>query len=86
MEEKTMEVQREQSRLIALAEWEEIVEKKSKIYSRLLTDTALAKTREEVSARHEERRMRLLTLAYGKSPKKQNGQGRYEMNGGNTEK
>lgn len=84
MEEKTLEPRLEQACLIALAEWEEIVEKKSKIYSRLLTDAALAKTMEEVSTRHEERKIRLLTLAYGKPPKKQNGQGRYETNGGNA--
>ena len=84
--EEVMDAQAEQLRLIALAEWEEIVEKKAKIYSRLLTDAVLAKTMEEVSLRHEERKARLLTLAYGKPPKKQNEQGRYEMNGGNQEK
>ena len=72
--------------LISLSGWEDILEKKSKIYSRLLTDPALAKVMEECSFRHEKRKEELLTLAFGKSAKKQNGQDRYASNEGDEEK
>lgn len=72
--------------LISLSGWEDILEKKSKIYSRLLTDPALAKAMEECSFRHEKRKEELLTLAFGKSAKKQNGQDRYASNEGDEEK
>ena len=85
MQEKEV-VQEENSRLIALAEWEDILEKKAKIYSRLLTEVALAKTMESLSLRHEQRKQRLLALACGEPPKKKNGQGRCAMIGGKEEK
>ena len=65
----------EQELLLALADWEDILEKKSKIYSRLLTDPALAKMMEECSFRHEKRKEKLVVLACGKTAKKKNGQG-----------
>ena len=69
-----------QKRLFALADWEDILEKKSMIYSRLLTDPALAKDMELRAARHEKRKESLLALALGKMPKNKNGQGMYETN------
>ena len=83
--DKTEREQEEQTALLALAEWENILEKKTKIYSRLLTDPALAKTMEELSSRREKHRESLLALAFGKESKKKNGQGRCEMNTEKTE-
>ena len=80
MEESVSAAEADQSLLFTLVEWEDILEKKTKIYSRLLTEPALAKTMEDISFRHEKRKELLLALATGKKPKKQNGQGRYEMN------
>ena len=78
--DKMERAQEEQTALLALAERENLLEKKSKIYARLLTDPALAKTMEELGFRREKRRESLLALALGKEPKKKNGQGRCEMN------
>ena len=69
-----------QIQLLALAEVEDILEKKSMIYSRLLTDPALAKDMETRAARHAKRKECLVTLAIGKTPKKQNEQGMYGVN------
>ena len=80
MEKSVSAAETEQLLLFALVEWEDILEKKTQIYSRLLTEPALAKTMEEMSFRHEKRKEMLLSLATGKMPKKKNGQGRYEMN------
>ena len=80
MEESVSAAEVEQSLLFTLVEWEDILEKKTKIYSRLLTEPALAKTMEDMSLRHEKRKESLLGLATGKKPKKQNGQGMYETN------
>lgn len=74
-----------QKRLLALVDWEDILEKKSMIYSRLLTDPALAKEMESRAARHEKRKEGLLALALGKMPKKKNGQGMSETNEGEEE-
>ena len=70
-----------QKRLLALVDWEDMLEKKAMIYSRLLTDPALAKEMQQRAARHEKRKEDLLALALGKMPKKKNGQGMYEANG-----
>ena len=78
--DKTEREQEEQTALLALAEWENILEKKTKIYSRLLTDPALAKTMEELSSRREKHRESLLALAFGKESKKKNGQGMSALN------
>ena len=86
MDQKEFGLQEEQNLLFALVEREDILEKKVKIYSRLLTDPALAKTMGELSARHEKRKEMLLTLALGKPPKKKNAQGRCEANEGEKEK
>ena len=82
MEKKGQDMQAEQELLFSLVAREDILEKKVKIYSRLLTDPALAKTMETLSLRYEKRKEGLLTLALGKQPKKENGQGRYEKNEG----
>ena len=71
----------EQEDLIALADWEDILGKKAKIYSRLLTDPALAKMMEDCSFRHEKRKETLLALVCGKAAKKKNGQGMSALNG-----
>ena len=82
MEQKGQDMQAEQELLFSLVAREDILEKKVKIYSRLLTDPALAKTMETLSLRHEKRKEGLLALALGKQPKKENGQGRYAKNEG----
>lgn len=66
--------------LCKLAELEDLAEKKTKIHSRLLMDTALAKTMEDLSLRHEKRKERLCLLGSGKAPKKKNGQGMSALN------
>ena len=76
----------EQEHLLALADWEDILEKKTKIYSRLLTDPALAKMMEECSFRHEKRKEKLIAFVCGKTDKKKNGQGMSETNGEETDK
>ena len=76
----------EQEHLLALADWEDILEKKAKIYSRLLTDPALAKMMEDCSFRHEKRKEKLLGLVCGKSAKKKNEQGMSALNGEESEK
>ena len=50
-----------------LAGLEDLVEKKVKIYSRLLTDAALAEDMETLASRHAERKTALECLAQGKS-------------------
>ena len=76
----------EQDYLLALADWEDILEKKTKIYSRLLTDPALAKMMEDCSLRHEKRKEALQGLVCGKALKKKNGQGMSALNEGEEEK
>ena len=76
----------EQEHLLALADWEDILEKKTKIYSRLLTDPALAKMMEECSFRHEKRKEKWIAFICGKTDKKKNGQGMSETNGEETDK
>jgi hypothetical protein len=70
--------------LLALVELEDILEKKAMIYSRLLTDPALAKEMEQRAARHEKRKEDLLCLALGEKAKKKKGEGMYELNGENV--
>ena len=86
MEEKEEGRLIEQEMLFSLVEREDILEKKLKIYSRLLTDLALATSMEEISFRHEKRKESLLALAVGKTPKKKNEQGRYATKEGEEEK
>lgn len=50
-----------------LAGLEDLVEKKVKIYSRLLTDAALAEDMETLATRHAKRKTTLECLAQGKT-------------------
>lgn len=50
---------------------EDLAEKKTKIYSRLLMDTALAKDMETLSNRHKDRKQALCTLLSGKKEDKE---------------
>ncbi len=59
----------EKEGLKRLMEVEELAEKKAKIHSRLLMDTALAKSMEKLALRHEKRKEELRLLLYGKSKK-----------------
>ena len=74
MEKTQINEQEEKQLLATLYALEELAEKKTKIYSRLLIDVALAKEMEKQSMRHAERKMRLQHLATGK-PKKEVQQG-----------
>ncbi|MBQ8291492.1 MAG: hypothetical protein IJX88_03155 [Clostridia bacterium] len=60
-------MQENESVLQTLASWEDLAEKKTKIYSRLLTDTSLAEDMEMLSARHARRKETLLSLYCGKA-------------------
>ena len=59
----------EKEYLEKLIELEDLAEKKTKIYSRLLTEPYLAKELEKLSLRHEKRREQLELLLYGKIQK-----------------
>jgi hypothetical protein len=80
-----IEKNEEKQGLTALADMEDLAEKKTKIYSRILMDPALAKAMEEISLRHEKRKEGLLALALGKQSNKKNKQGMDEMNEKETE-
>ncbi len=73
------EVGKENEYLKNLIELEDLAEKKTKIYSRLLINAALAGKMESLSARHKQRRESLERLLYGKL-KKQNEGGMYGTN------
>lgn len=62
-------MERETEYLQNLMEMEDLAEKKTKIYSRLLIEPALATAMEELSLRHEKRKETLAQLLYGKSAK-----------------
>lgn len=59
----------EKEYLEKLIELEDLAEKKTKIYSRLLTEPYLAKEMEKLALRHEKRREQLELLLYGKVQK-----------------
>ena len=59
----------ETERLHALARLEELAEKKTKIHSRLLMDTALAEDMAHLSLRHKQRKETLRALIMGKQEK-----------------
>ena len=65
--QNTPQCEEKQDFLNTLISMEDLAEKKTKIYSRLLTDTALAKAMEVVSAHHAERKQALKELLYGKA-------------------
>lgn len=53
-----------------LLDLEDLGAKKTKIYSRLLTDMALATEMEERAKRHDERKLAIEKLLYGKEQKR----------------
>ena len=63
-----------------LLDLEDLGAKKTKIYSRLLTDTALAKEMEARAKRHDERKLAIEKLLYGDKAKKAKGVGMSAMN------
>ena len=71
--------------LTRLIELEDLAEKKTKIYSRLLTDVALAKEMESLSLRHEKRKERIVKLICKEDKKPSKQGGRYETNGEENE-
>ena len=71
----------ENKRLQQLIDLEDLAEKKTKIYSRLLTETTLAKEMESLSLRHGKRRESLEKLLYGKPVKKKNERGMVALQG-----
>ncbi len=86
MEDMKEKTPRETELIKTLAEIEDLAEKKTKIYSRLLTEQVLARQMEELSARHTARKERLEQLAFGKAKKVEKGQDVSKTNGGNTQK
>ena len=67
MEKRT--VAEEKTGLEVLIKMEELLEKKAKIYSRLLISPSLAKEMEGLSVRHGERKKELRALAMERQPK-----------------
>ena len=86
MQEVQEKTPRETELIQTLAEIEDLAEKKTKIYSRLLTEQTLAEEMESLSARHTARRDRLEKLAFGKPKNPKKGQDVSQTNGGNTQK
>ena len=86
MEKDNAITEEERMALRRMAEIEDLVEKKTKIHSRLLMDAAIAKDMEELSLRHEKRKERLCMLGLGKGAKKQNGDTMSALKGEETEK
>ena len=77
---------REKEALEKMLQLEDLAEKKSKIYARLLTDVHFAQEMNSLSLRHEKRKEILVKLSRGKSEKKQNDGGMSAMNEERTEK
>lgn len=80
MEKKGLEANADVAILLELVKMEDLAEKKTKIYSRLLTDPMLAKEMERLSLGHAARKEDLLLLAGQKEPKKKNAGGMGAMN------
>ena len=68
-----------------LQDMEDLLSKKTKIYSRLLTDVALAKGMEARANASDERRARIEKLLHGDMPKKANAGGMSATNGKRSE-
>ncbi|MBO5412147.1 MAG: hypothetical protein J6A38_03620 [Clostridia bacterium] len=68
--------EQEKGWLLALAQVEDLAEKKTKIYARLLTDVAIAKELETISFRHQKRKKALEQLAFGRTEKDEEGTGK----------
>ncbi len=71
----------EEKGLRLLLELEDLFSKKARIYSRLLTDVALAKGMEERAKGSDERRERIENLLYPDKPKKAKDGGMSATNG-----
>lgn len=69
-EEKTSQqlAKKEKELLSALLQAEDLAEKKTRVYSRLLTEISLAKKMEELANRHAERKQSLQALISGEKP------------------
>ena len=63
-------MERENEYLKNLMELEDLAEKKCKIYSRLLTEVALAKEMETLASRHTERKKAIEKTVFVKEKKK----------------
>ena len=85
MQEIQEKTARETELLQTLASLEDLGEKKTKIYSRLLTDVALAKGMEARANASDERRARMEKLLHGDTPKKANAGGMSAVNGERSE-
>ena len=77
-------IEQEKTALKKLMEVEDLAEKKARIYSRLLTDAALAQDMESLAERHAKRIRTLHSLVKEKSSKKNGGMS--ETNGEETGK
>lgn len=64
-------LEKEETALKRLLGVEDLAEKKARIFSRLLTDVALAKEMESLAKRHEQRKGVLLNLLGQKPQKKE---------------
>jgi hypothetical protein len=74
-----MEEKRERNSVLEnLIRMEEIAQKKTKIYSRLLIDPALAGDMESLSMRHQKRREKLTALLNGEMKNADSGQNMQE--------
>ncbi len=71
--EKNAVAKNEEEFLNLLLETEDLAEKKAGVYSRLLTEQALAEAMKELSARHAARKERLREILYGKKGEKRKG-------------
>ncbi len=69
MEKENTDIARENEMLSRLLSLEDLAVKKAKIYSKLLTEQALAQDMESLAARHLERKEKLERLIYGKKCK-----------------
>lgn len=72
-EKQEEKLQQEAKLLQSLISLEDLMEKKTKIYSRLLMDVALAKEMEGLSLRHQSRKTELERLLYGKAKNEKGG-------------
>ena len=79
MQKTDYDKEKEENALLALVNKEELVEKKAKIYAKLLMEPRLSKEMEELASRHEKRKELLLKLVTGKEVKNKKEGGMYEM-------
>lgn len=86
MQEIQEKTARETELLKTLSSLEDLAEKKTKIYSRLLTEPSLAQEMESLSSRHKARKELLEKLAFGECPKQEKVGDRVEEKGEDEEK